>query len=237
MTDFLKTASRGEEQWISVSDMMAGLMMIFLFISIIYMRDVKRERDRIDKYFTNVDDVSDEICDDLKQEFKDDAENWDISICESGLLISFDSDSSFELNSAELSEAFRFTLEDFFPRLMTVVYEYKDDISELRIEGHTDSSVRRSDTELSGYLYNTKLSQERSRNVMDFSLNLERLKQEYLDWSYTHVTAHGMSSSNKVFTRTGAEDHAASRRVEFRLRTTAEEDLLNLVPEIVELRD
>ena len=227
MTDFLKTASAGEEQWISVSDMMAGLMMIFLFISIIYIQNIS-------KYFSEVADVSDEICADLKREFDSETERWDMSICENGLLISFDNDSNFEVNSAVLSEDFADVLSDFFPRLMAVIYQYQDSISELRIEGHTDSSVRRLDSELTGYLYNTKLSQERSRNVMDYSLNLSAitLQPKYLDWSYTHVTAHGMSSSKRIFSDAGDEDYAASRRVEFRLRTKAEDRLLDLVSEI-----
>lgn len=227
MTDFLKTESAGDEQWISVSDMMAGLMMIFLFISIIYIQNIS-------KYFSEVADVSDEICADLKREFDRESERWDMSICENGLLISFDNESLFDLNSAELSSDFELVLSDFFPRLMAVIYEYQDSISELRIEGHTDSSVRRNDSELSGYINNTRLSQDRSRNVMEYSLNLDdiTLKPEYLDWSYTHVTAHGMSSSQRIFSDAGDEDYTASRRVEFRLRTKAEDQLLDLVSEI-----
>ena len=227
MTDFLKTESAGEEQWISVSDMMAGLMMIFLFISIIYIQNIS-------KYFSEVADKSDEICAHLKREFKNESDSWDMSICENGLLISFDSESLFDLNSAELSSDFELVLSDFFPRLMAVIYEYQDSISELRIEGHTDSSVRRNDSELSGYINNTRLSQDRSRNVMKYSLNLDdiTLQPEYLDWSYTHVTAHGMSSSQRIFSDAGDEDYAASRRVEFRLRTKAEDQLLDLVSEI-----
>ena len=57
-------------------------------------------------------------------------------------------------------------------------------------------------------------------------------RKQYLDWSFAHVTAHGMSSSKKVFDADGFENLAASRRVEFRLRTTAEERLLDLVSEI-----
>ena len=116
MTDFLKTGSAGEEQWISVSDMMAGLMMIFLFISIIYIQNIS-------KYCSEVADVSDEICADLKREFDSESERWDMSICENGLLISFDNDSNFEVNSAVLSEEFSMVLSDFFPRLMEVIYE------------------------------------------------------------------------------------------------------------------
>lgn len=227
MSDFLKSSAQSEEQWISVSDMMAGLMMIFLFISIIYIQNIS-------KYFSEVAEVSDQICADLKKEFDRDAGRWDMSICENGLLISFDSDSNFESNSAVLSEEFRVVLADFYPRLMQVVYEYRDSISELRIEGHTDSTVPRGNSELAGYLYNTGLSQKRSRNVMYYSLNLSQIRpnSDYLNWSYTHVTAHGMSSSKRVFSEAGAEDLAASRRVEFRLRTKAEDRLLDLVSEI-----
>jgi outer membrane protein OmpA-like peptidoglycan-associated protein len=216
-----------DEQWISVSDMMAGLMMIFLFISLIYIENIS-------KYFSEVSDVSDEICSDLKREFEDEADKWDMSICENGLLISFDNDSNFEVNSATLSAQFSDVLKDFYPRLMAVMFEYKDSISEMRIEGHTDSSVRRFDSELSGYLYNTQLSQNRSRNVMEYVLTLPEifLDEDYLGWSYNHVTAHGMSSSKKIFMGDGIEDYAASRRVEFRLRTRAEERLLDLVSEI-----
>ena len=69
---------------------------------------------------------------------------------------------------------------------------------------------------------------------MDYSLKLERIatNPDYLDWSYTHVTAHGMSSSKRIFNEAGTEDYAASRRVEFRLRTQAEDRLLDLVSEI-----
>ena len=35
------------DQWMSVSDLMAGLMMVFLFISVALMRDAINERDKI----------------------------------------------------------------------------------------------------------------------------------------------------------------------------------------------
>lgn len=37
----------GGEHWMSVSDLMAGLMMVFLFISVALMRDAMNERDKI----------------------------------------------------------------------------------------------------------------------------------------------------------------------------------------------
>lgn len=219
--------SNQEEHWISVSDMMAGLMMIFLFIAIIYIQNIS-------KYFDEISDVRSEICSDLGKEFKNDSKKWGMSICENGLLISFEGDSNFEINSAKLSERFRTILNDFFPRLMHVIQKYNDSVSELRIEGHTDSSIRRVDTVLSGYIYNTKLSQERSRNVMDYALGLESIKRNeyYLEWAYTHLTAHGLSSSQLILNSKGREIGSESRRVEFRIRTKQEDRLMDLVSEI-----
>ena len=36
-----------EEQWLSVSDLMSGLMIVFLFIAITYMRTVKQENTKM----------------------------------------------------------------------------------------------------------------------------------------------------------------------------------------------
>ena len=41
-----KEANDGEH-WLTVSDLMAGLMMVFLFIAIVFMRNISIERDKI----------------------------------------------------------------------------------------------------------------------------------------------------------------------------------------------
>ena len=40
-------SSKEENQWMSISDLMSVLMMIFLFISIVYMRSVNLENNKI----------------------------------------------------------------------------------------------------------------------------------------------------------------------------------------------
>ena len=46
---FFKNSVESEEYWISVSDMMAGLMMVFLLIAIIYMIDVQDKTSSVEK--------------------------------------------------------------------------------------------------------------------------------------------------------------------------------------------
>jgi uncharacterized membrane protein len=43
----LEQLKEQEEYWVAVSDLMAGLMMIVMLISVVFMADVKSERNRI----------------------------------------------------------------------------------------------------------------------------------------------------------------------------------------------
>lgn len=224
--NFLNNGNSDDDTWISAADMMAGLMMIFLFISILYIQNIS-------KYFDAVSDVRDEICNDLTSEFSPDVERWNMTICEGGLLIRFQSDSNFESASADLSTDFKLLLDEFIPRLFDVIWKYKNSVSELRIEGHTDSTVRSWDTPYSGYIYNTRLSQDRSRNVLSYALGMPVIltNEHFLNWSFSNLTAHGMSSSDLIMFE-NQEVYDKSRRVEFRIKTQAEAKLLNLVTEL-----
>ena len=224
--NFLSSSSKEDDTWISAADMMAGLMMIFLFIAIIYIQNIS-------KYFDDVSDVRDDICTDLSNEFAADLERWDMTICEGGLLIRFQSDSNFDRASSSLSPDFEKLLDSFIPRLFGVIWQYKDSVSELRIEGHTDSTVRSWDSPLTGYIYNTKLSQDRSRNVLSYALNQPNIitNNNYLSWAFSSITAHGMSSSDLI-SKDDVELYEKSRRVEFRIKTKAEDALLDLVTEL-----
>ena len=223
---FLPTSARDDDTWISTADMMAGLMMIFLFIAIIYIQNISQ-------YFDAVSDVRDEICADLSKEFSPDLERWNMTICEGGLLIRFQSDSNFARASSALSPDFEQLLDSFIPRLFGVIWKYKDSVSELRIEGHTDSTIRGWDSLLTGYIYNTELSQDRSRNVLSYALNLPNVVADsnYLSWAFSSITAHGMSSSDLI-RNDEQELYDKSRRVEFRIKTKAEDALLDLVTEL-----
>ena len=223
---FLNSSSKDDDTWISAADMMAGLMMIFLFIAIIYIQNLQQ-------YLHDVSDVKNEICEDLTQEFAEDLDRWDMTICEGGLLIRFQSDTNFESASALLSSDCQELLDNFIPRLFSVIWRYKSAVSELRIEGHTDSNISKWATPLGGYIYNTKLSQDRSRNVLSYALSLPTVasNSSYLKWSFSNVTAHGMSSSDLILNGT-EEVYDKSRRVEFRIKTNAEAKLLDLVTEL-----
>lgn len=224
MSELPLTSTQKDDQWIYVSDMMAGLMMIFLVISISFIKNIG---DRYGAY----ENKKKEICNQLVKEFKKDERQWNMSICENGILIKFDNKLNFEEGNDELSEKFKIILDDFFPRLMRIVLDYEDSINELRIEGHTNSRGKTNENQFQSYLSNTFLSQGRSRNVLEHSLKINEIQStdEYLQWAYSNITAHGLSSSKRIFKEGGQEDFEGSRRVEFRLRLKEEDNILKLI--------
>ena len=132
----------GECFYYRKSDLMSVLMMIFLFISICYMFNVKKERDTIKEVAVTYNKLQTELYDDLYDEFKNDLEKWNASIDKLTLSVKFEApEVLFASGSYELQSKFKEILIDFFPRYISILADkkYRDDIEEIRIEGHTSS--------------------------------------------------------------------------------------------------
>ena len=67
------------------------------------------------------------------------------------------------------------------------------------------------------------LSQARTRSVLEYVMSLPQL-QKHQDFLISKVTANGLSYSQRII-KNGEEDFEQSRRVEFRIRTTAEKHI------------
>ena len=218
---FFKKSGETEEYWVSVSDMMAGLMMVFLLIAIIYMIDVQDKTSSIER-------VKRQICSELREEFAKDKERWNMTICEGGLVVAFQNDAVFKKGSSNLTPRFKKILDNFFPKFMRIVINNKSKIRELRIEGHTSSEFTKKSKNQS-YVLNTRLSQARSFSVMRYVFKTTGSTEK--NWMNGNLTAHGLSSSKLLFKnkRNGlqVEDREKSRRVEFRIQTNAEANLID----------
>ena len=216
------TRTTSEASWLSVADMMSGLMMIFLLIAVLYIAKLRVE-------YQAVQGVSDNICSELSAEFQKEKEEWNMSICEGGLLISFQDDSVFERGQYKLKQEFKDILDVFFPRFMKIVMNNSSDISELRIEGHTSSEFTRT-SKNNSYLLNTKLSQNRSYSVMNYVFRITR-NVDMHSWMRKNLTAHGLSSSKLVYKKNSVdskiEDSVRSRRVEFKIQTNAQQKFID----------
>ena len=84
----LQKNHQDENEWLSVSDLMSGLMIIFLFIAVIYMRDILDATKRFES-------VNNLIIEQLEEEFNEDWEKWGVEFDHDTITISFKNPSIF----------------------------------------------------------------------------------------------------------------------------------------------
>ena len=208
----------GEENAFALStgDLMAGLLFIFILLLMGAMLQVQEKAEQDEEIVKRYDQIKTQLYIDLQEEFKEDLTVWRATI-DSTLCVRFQEPSMlFDEGDDNLKQNFKGILDDFFPRYIAVLMrpQYKDNIEEIRIEGHTNSN--------GGYFSNMELSQNRTRAVLQYCLNM--MPEEDMAWAKALITANGLSSSHLIM-KDGQEDKELSRRVEFRVRTNAEKQL------------
>lgn len=232
-SDIFKSSNTEQEQtqWMPVSDLMAGLMMVFLFISVSMMRYALVEKDRIREVAVAYQETQLAIYEALKDEFQNDLDNWGAEIDKDTLTVAFQSpDINFTLGSKQLTSRYKIILSDFFPRYIKLLEPYQVSVSEIRIEGHTSSGWRQENSLSESYFKNMELSQERTRSVLRYVYNLPQITADR-PWIKSNVAAVGLSSSKLKYSSDGQEDADRSRRVTFRVISNADvqiKKILNL---------
>ena len=224
MSDNASLDDAQETHWIPLSDLMTGLMVIFLLIAVTYMMRVESDAGQIKEVAIAYNEVRDQLYADLEREFRADLPKWNAELIKADLAIRFtEPEVLFAQGSSDLKPQFQEILRDFFPRYVRILTgkKYRDSISEIRIEGHTSSDWTGAQTIDDAYFKNMELSQSRTRSALTFALNLPAVADSR-DWLRRYLTANGLSSSRLILDAQGHEDAARSRRVEFRVRTDAE---------------
>ena len=220
-----------ESHWIPLTDLMTGLMVIFLLIAVSYMMQVEADAARAKNVAIAYSEIKDALFEDLNKEFKLDLPKWKAQLIKSDLTIRFsEPEVLFATGSSELKPEFQAILQDFFPRYVHILTsaKYRDSISEVRIEGHTSSGWNGVASPSDAYFLNMELSQARTRSALAYVLGLPGDSGQ-VAWLRRFVTANGLSSSRLIMDDKGMEDVARSRRVEFRVRTDAETRLAKIL--------
>jgi len=227
----MRGTSRESSNWMSLSDMMTGLMIIFLFIAIAYMADQKRQTQKFKEYAV----LQNELYQDLQgalEEIDEVELKPDLSIVIS------DENTTFTFGGDDLSPEFEATLDTFYEAYLDVLFDdkYRAFISEVRIEGHTDKARYKKAESKDRFISNVELSQDRARHVLEYLWSSKRIQttsSELIEILEYWFTANGLSygrmvnSEGKLIHRLGntetklIPDNDASRRVEFRIVTNA----------------
>ena len=222
--------------WMSVSDLMTGLMVIFLFVAVAYMIQVQANQSVLTEYV----ETKQHLHDRLVSEFKGDTAKWKMVVGKDLSMKFREPEVLFAQGSGELQPKFKDILDEFIPRYLNILLtdSLRSRIREIRIEGHTDD-LRMVKYGSDSYLSNVLLSQERAYNVLSYIRNMESFdnyteeQRKLLDFWFT---ANGLSYGKALDSQgqyaalsNDSIDKAKSRRVEFRIVTTGEEVLENFV--------
>ena len=265
-----------DNEWMSISDMMSGLMLIFMFIAISFMIQVQSDKEKLEinnnklealmieakkdkekleinnkelerlmklakqdknkikniakTYFKDKEELNKA----LNKEFVDDLKRWEAEITLDNTIVFNSPNVLFQNGKSQLKKDFKTILNDFFPRYISVLSskEYKNEIDEIRIEGHTSNSWRKGLSTDLVYLKNMKLSQTRANNVLAYcyQIKMNSIYQNKV-WLEKHFRANGMAFSKLKYLDINQTilDPIKSRRVEFRVQLKTEEKIYKIL--------
>ena len=269
----------------SVADLMAGLMMVFLFIAIAYMIEIqsnqkaladgakqaedaqikaekseqaaiqsakealesreaaelasmeaKARQKKSEEVTATMQAIANEYSSSkqaleaaLHNEFDPDLKRWRAEMT-NGSIRFLEPDILFDTSSSEIKPAFMAILDDFFPRYLAILTsdQFRIEIDEVRIEGHTSTEWRDAVSEQDRYLWNAELSQRRAPSVLDHCFRLPA-SQRKQPWLVSTLRANGLSFAQPVAGLDGKLDPARSRRVEFRVITRTTEKIRRIL--------
>ncbi len=226
-----------DDHWIPLSDLMTGLMMMFLLIAIVYMIKVEADGKLIKETSARTAEIArlyqqtkSELYDDLRKEFEKDLPRWDAELLSDATLRFRSPSVMFDSGRADLKPRFKEILSEFFPRYVSILMseKFRDTIREIRVEGHTSSFWQGAPSEQDAYFQNMRLSQDRTRSALEFVMKLPSVSHSFV-WLRDHLTANGLSYSKRIFNLEGNENFARSQRVEFRVRTDAESRIERII--------
>lgn len=234
-----KVNSKGNESnWISFSDIMTGLMVIFMFIALSYIMEVKNQQDEINKIIKEYKETQAKIYNELDRTFTDRFKDYNLKVNPDLSIQITDANALFPVQFYDqdvvLTKRFESFLDEFTPLFYSIILKnnYSDDISEIRIEGHTAIQTPDKEFEKDYYQKMLILSQKRSNKVLDYMMSLpcyENMDFNHKSFLRFITTSNGLAfgkaldGNGKFKYLSGKSTNTdKSMRVEFRIVTNSQ---------------
>jgi len=217
------TEEDGNHYWMSYSDLMSALLLIFALLLMVNIYDNQIAIAEKDQMIEDALGVKTNIIEDLNQSFIN--SNLDMEIDPQTGAILFSSGVFFDYDSANVSDEGLNSLKSFVPQYIKILLseKYKNYVSQIIVEGHTDQE--------GSYLYNLELSQNRSFAVVE-KIFSDEFPEFYGQAKLKElITSNGRSFTVPIYDSSGEVDRVKSRRVEFKFQLKDEE----MIEEIQEL--
>lgn len=209
------------EYWLSYSDLMASLTIIFILIFVHIILLYNENLESKEKRIQALTDVKRTIILRLFEEFGD-----EIQIDAKTGAIKLRSDILFDVNKSEIKPDGKTYLRKFIPRYLKILFgdpEIKNSLSRIIVEGHTDDDGT--------YLFNLELSQARALSVVKY-IYTEEVPYPAKEELEVFIAAIGRSKTDLIKDQNNMVNKEKSRRVEFKFELK-DEDIINAILEEV----
>ncbi|MDD3149631.1 MAG: OmpA family protein [Candidatus Gastranaerophilales bacterium] len=199
--------------WASMSDLLLGMTVIFIVLFALAMIGLTKQN-------INQLNFKQEISETLSQEFKKNNIPVEIDKLTGNLKIS--DLELFELNDWKLSKKGEEYLNKVIPIYFDTILgneEIKNNISQIIIEGHTDSQTfKETSSEEANYIKNLDLSLKRAYAISEYIVNLDYTNDNnYKKDLIKLLSTNGRSYSSPIMNGEH-EDYYKSRRVELKFQ-------------------
>lgn len=196
--------------WITMSDLLLGLMIIFLTLFIMSMVGFTQSR-------VQEQSAQSELADELAGKFAEN--NIPVQIDKLSGMIKISDLELFEVGSYQLSPKGKIYLEKFIPIYIDTIFSNKkinDRVVNIVIEGHTDSQMFKGlNSKDEQFIKNLELSSMRANSVATYVFKT-KYNKKYSPDLHRVLIVEGKSYTDPVLT-SGKEDFNKSRRVELKI--------------------
>lgn len=244
-----KNTRESHSFWMSYSDLMAGLLLVFILLLMLsvynYRGELKQIEDTLKSRELDIVQYEESLAEkevkiqeilgvkaDIIKALTLEFENSDITVDidpQTGA-IKFQGGVFFQTDQDVIMESGYEMLNSFFPKYINVLLspDYKEFIAQIIVEGHTD--------DVGSYTYNLDLSQRRAFSVVRAVLS-DRVQSSFAkDDLQFFLTSNGRSYSQPVYDENGEYSRDLSRRVEFKFRLK-EDEMIEELEKLVRLNE
>ena len=229
-------SKNNEHIWIPFTDLMSVLMLVFLLLIVIILSLIPREDLESKLKVKEFEQVTLDLYEELDKALSPKKEEWGIEVSED-LTVKFNNtEVLFNQDSSLIRKEFEKILDEFIPIYFTIINKekYNESVKEVKIEGHTAATSPIHNT----YIKTVKLSQDRSRSILEYILNhswftnlSEKNSNKIIFWLSPNGFGYGraVDKFGEYVYHSNNTISPISRRVEFRIITSTDE----LVEEII----
>ena len=222
------------DRWETFSDLMAGLLLVFVLTLSAFMvisaqesvKSVKRQEELSEKR-QQLDQIQQEaeqrlgVRSDIIESLKFSLNDYDVEVDPTTGALRIGGEVLFDEDESNVKLEGQKVLDDILHAYALVFFEqgFEQHLSRIIVEGHTNDNA--------GYLYNLDLSQRRAFEVMNYLLNTSQ-KSPYQGKLRQFLVASGRSFTDLIYTPDGQVDKVRSRRIEMKFTLKDEEAIHEL---------